>query len=139
MESENSNTPNLQSQEDAIVYFLQRVDIEMINDILDDDKTYQDKDKSVFIHKLGIAFEKFIEEGDTFLHRYAGFCNRQDCNFKCTGYSFIGNNSGNYLDVIFIIKEGIVHDLYECTGFKLLEQGIVKKERIYIDKFEWLP
>ena len=51
----------LVNQSDAILYFLQRMDIEMINDILDDGRTYQGFRKSLFIHKLGNAFDEFIE------------------------------------------------------------------------------
>ena len=138
MESNTSIAPGLQSQPSAIIHFIQRMDIEMVNDILTDGRTYQDKDKSVFIHKLGIAFEKFIENGDTFLDCYKGFCNVKDCNFNCSGYSFIGNHTHNYLDMVFIIQDEMVHDLYECGGFKISQPGIEKKERIYIDKFEWI-
>ena len=111
MESEISYTPHLQSQPDAIVCFIQRMDIEMVNDILKDSRTYQNKDKSVFVHKLGIAFDRFAEAGDAFLDCYEGFCKSQECNFKCTGYSFIGHHSHNYLDMVFVIKEGVIHDL----------------------------
>lgn len=138
MEPNISNSPGLQSQPFAIVYFIQRMDIEMVNDILKDGRTYQDKEKSVFVHKLGIAFDRFAEAGDTFLDCYKGFCNSQECNFKRTGYSFIGNHSHNYLDMIFIIKEEVIHDLYECGSFRIMDSGIEKRERVYIDKFEWI-
>ena len=79
-----------------------------------------------------------LENGDTFLDCYKGFCNAKKCNFNCSGYTFIGNNTQNYLDMIFIFKNKMVHDLYECGSFKILQPGIEKKERIYIDKFEWI-
>jgi hypothetical protein len=62
----------LKTQANAIVYFLQRLDIEMVNDILDDDRTYQDFEKSLFIHKLGNALSEFAEAGDNFLNCYCG-------------------------------------------------------------------
>ncbi len=126
----------LKTQADAILYFLQRMDIEMVNDILDDNRTYQDFKKYIFIHKLGNALDEFIGAGDTFLNCYSGFCNAEICNYKCSGFSFIGNNSKNYFDLIIDIKGGIVHDIYECSEFKNLETGFQKKQRIKIDKFE---
>jgi len=128
---------DLKTQADAVIYFLQRLDIEMLSDILDDNRTYQNLKKSVFIHKLGNALNEFISAGDTFLNCYSGFCNTKMCNYKCSGFSFIGNNSKNYFDLIIEIKGGLVHDIYECFRFKNLETGYKKKNRIMLtDKFE---
>lgn len=126
----------LNSQPDAVIHFLQKMDVEMVNDILDDNKTYQDFEKPIFIHKLGDAIDKFIEGGDTFLKCDTGLCNAKTCNYKCTGFSFIGNNSGNYMDLIIEIKEGIVHDMYECAEFRNATSTIVKMKRIRIHNFE---
>jgi len=126
----------LKTQADAVLYFLQRMDIEMVSDILDDDRTYQDFKKYIFIHKLGNALDEFIAAGDTFLNCYSGFCNAEICNYKCPGFSFIGNNSKNYFDLIIDIKEGVVHDIYECSEFKNLETGFKKNKRIKIHNFK---
>jgi len=91
-----------------------------------------------FPHKLGNALNEFIAAGDTFLNCNTGFCNAEICNYKCSGFSFIGNHSKNYFDLIIDIKAGTVHDIYECSKFKNLETGVQKKNRIKIDKFEIL-
>ena len=136
MENKNITYRNIQSQSDAVLHFLQNLDIEMIDAVLEENRTYQDLEKHVFIQKLGYAFDEFIQSGETFLNRHPGFCNSEICNFKCTGFSFIGNNSRNYFDLIVDIKEGVVHDIYECTKFKCFE-GIVPKNRcIYLDNSE---
>lgn len=126
------------TQADAVIYFLQRIDIEMISDILDNNRTYQHFEKAIFIHKLGIAFDEFINEGDTFLNCHEGFCNNELCNYKCSGFTFIGNNSNNYMDLIFEIKEGIVHDIYECKNLKTIDVVNEKKRRIQINKLDVL-
>ena len=123
----------LKSQSGAVVYFLQRLDIEMVNDILDENRTYQDLKKHIFIQKLGNALDEFISAGDTFLNCYRGYCNAEICNYKCSGYSFVGNNSNFYMDLIIDVKEGVVHDIYECSDFKHLEPVIKKRKRIRID------
>jgi len=124
------------TQADAVIYFLKKLDIEMINDILDDNRTYQGFKKNIFIDKLGIAINEFIAAGDTFLHCFNGFCNAEDCNYKCTGFSFIGNKSKNYFDLIIKIQDGVVDDMYECSEFKNLEKGFKKQQRIRINKFK---
>lgn len=129
------HTP-ITTQSATIIYFIQRLDIEMVNDILDDGRTYQNLEKSIFIDKLRLTFDEFLANGDTFLHCYSGSCNEKDCNFKCTGYSFIGNHTKNYLDIIFTIKEGRIVDMYECVGFRIEEHAIRKNHRMCINKFD---
>ena len=73
-----------------------------------------------------------LKTGDTFLQCHSGFCNSKLCNYKCNGFSFTGNFSSNYLDMIIEIKEGIVQDMYECSEFKMQEKGIKKNERIVL-------
>ena len=73
-----------------------------------------------------------LKAGDTFLQCHSGFCNSKLCNYKCKGYSFIGNHSGNYLDMIFEIKDGVVQDMYECSEFKIQVKYLKKNERIVL-------
>lgn len=128
---------DLKTQADAVLYFLQHLDIDMVNSVLEENRTYQDFEKPIFIHKLGNALAEFLEAGDTFLNSYSGFCNSVTCNFKSKGFTFIGNNSDNYFDLIIDIREGIVYDIYECSIFKCLTSGINKNTRIEIDKSEF--
>ena len=109
---------DIKTQSDAVLHFLQHMDIEMIDSILESNRTYQDFEKNTFVQKLGYALDEFIQSGDTYLNRYPGQCNSEICNFKCKGFTFIGNHSGNYFDLIIDIKEGVVHDIYECSLFK---------------------
>lgn len=124
---------NLKTQADAVLYFLQRMDIDMVNDLLDDHRTYQDLEKSVFVRKFGLAIEQFRKAGDTFLDKYNGFCNSEECNFKCKGFTFIGNRSGRYMDLIIDIQSGEVQDIYECLMFKSSGPETEKISRIFLD------
>jgi hypothetical protein len=124
----------LQTQVDAVLYFLQRLDTNMVSTVLEDYRTYQNFAKPLFIKKLDDALDEFIEVGDTYLNRYEGFCNSKSCNYKCKGYSFVGNNSGNYFDLIIDVKDGVVHDIYECFSFQCENPGIEKNQFIVIDK-----
>ena len=125
---------SLQSQFDAALYFLQRLDIDMVSSVLEDGRTYQNFAKPLFIKKLDNALDEFIEEDDTYLNRYEGSCNSKSCNYKCKGYSFVGNNSGNYFDLIIDVKNGVVNDIYECFSFKCEDEGIQRNKNIVVDK-----
>ena len=126
----------LKTQADAIIYFLQLMDIEMVSDILDNDRTYQNLDKNIFIQKLGAALDNFLESGDTFLNCHEGFCDSEVCNYKCSGFSFIGNHSNNFIDLIKYTKDGKIKDIYECTHFKSLKNSGLKKVRIILDEVQ---
>jgi hypothetical protein len=117
-----------------VLHFLQHLDIEMIDSVLESNRTYQDFEKNTFVQKLGHALDEFIQSGDTYLSRFPGQCNSEICNYKCKGFTLIGNNSGNYFDLIIDIKEGVVQDIHECSLFKCFNQIISKNNRIEIDK-----
>jgi hypothetical protein len=137
METKIQNYKHIKTQADAVIHFLQHLDIEMIDAILEENRTYQDFEKVVFIQKLGEALNEFIQDGDTYLNLHDGFCNSKSCcNFKCSGYTFIGNASGNYFDLLFEIKEGIVHDITECSTFKSIDENTFTSRYILIDKME---
>lgn len=134
MESNIQTYKDIKTQSDAVLHFLQHLDIEMIDSVLEPNRTYQDFEKNTFVQKLGYALDEFIQSGDTYLNRFPGQCNSEICNFKCKGFSFIGNNSGNYFDLIIDIKEGVIKDIYECSLFKCFNQLVSKNKRIVIDK-----
>ena len=132
-----NGTAALKTQADAVLYFLQLLDIDMVSCVLEDKRTYQNFAKPLFIKKLEDALDEFIEAGDTYLNRYKGLCNSKSCNYKCKGYSFVGNNSGNYFDLIIDVNDGVVNDIYECFSFKCEDEGVNKNEYIVVDKLDY--
>ena len=127
----------ISTQAEAIRYFIEKIDIEMVDAFLDNDKTYQDYEKYLFISKLQQAFETFINHGDTYLIPIEGRCN--SCFKKKTGFTFVGNNSKNYMSIIFDVKNNKIDDLFECADFKNKKTKLNLKKRIYIDKDSALP
>ena len=57
----------ISNQAQAIQYFIEKMDIEMVDAFLDNNKTYQDFEKYLFISKLQQAFAMFADLGDTHL------------------------------------------------------------------------
>lgn len=125
---------DIKTQADAVLHFLQNIDIGMLDSILEPNRTYQDFEKNVFIQKLGYALDEFIQSGDTFLHRFPGQCDSEFCNYKCKGFTFLGNKSRNYFDLIVDIKGGVVHDIYECGAFKCFDAAFARNRRIIINR-----
>lgn len=81
----------ISNQIQAIQYFIEKMDIEMVDAFLDSDKTYQGFEKYLFISKLQLAFATFADLGDTHLFLVEGSFN--SCDKTTTGYTFISNIS----------------------------------------------
>ena len=135
MSSKEYNHIKLQS--DAVLHFFHELDIDMLDAILDSDRTYQDFKKDVFIAKLTQSFNEFLEAGDTCLEMYPGHCNSNSCNFNSKGFRFIGNRSKNFMDLIIDIQNGAVKDIYECSFFKCFGDFESLNKQIEIDKFNF--
>lgn len=121
----------------AIKHFIEKMDIEMVNVFLDNDKKYHGIEKYLFISKLQKAFETFIDRGDTQLFAVEGSCN--SCYKIKNGYTFIGNNTNNYMSIIFDMEGNKIKDLSECRNFKSKQTNLNLKERIYIDNNVSIP
>ncbi|MFM7195901.1 MAG: hypothetical protein ACKOYP_14120 [Bacteroidota bacterium] len=132
MASDRPATKTLNTQAEAIVHFIQQLDIERIDMLLDHRRTYQDLSKRTFVSRFGAALDKFSRAGDTFLDTHRGHCCSRACGLNRRGYTFIGNKSGHYMDLIILAKKGIVHDIYECHYFKTKIEVANRNERIMI-------
>jgi hypothetical protein len=119
------------TQIDAIKHFIEQMDIEMIDSILDNNLKYQKFEKSVFISKLSNVFNSFIELGDSYLLSFECICN--SCDKSKTGYTFVGNLSKNYLSIIFDSKDQKITDLYECNYFINKTIDLNLGDQIFID------
>ncbi len=127
----------LKTNADAVFYFLERMDSNMLNLILDKNLPYQDYDKKLFVKKLSYAFDEFLSRGNTHLNRFEGSCSSNVCtNVNCQGFSFVGNSSQDYMDLILEIKNNKVTDIYECSKFVNNETDLIKNEKICIDTLE---
>lgn len=129
----NNRTEKLVTQEDAVIYFIRNLDIDMVGSILDDDKTYQDFKKPVFMRKFGASIQEFIDHGETHLNTYGGHCSSGLCNDFCSGLRFYGEKSGAYMDLIIETDAGKVKDVYECNSFSC-DKKVELKNWIRIDK-----
>lgn len=129
---------NICNQAEAVLYFIEKLDIEMIDDLLDSERTYSDLEKSVFVHKLGNAFDKLIQEGDSYLIRKKGVCTGKGCeNIGCSGYTFLGEKSGLFLDLVIIEDDGKIQDIFDCADLDSEASNRKYENRVRVDKTEF--
>ena len=125
---------SITNHQDAIKHFICQMDLEMINDLLDDNKTYQEFSKAEFMQRLSAVFKDLTESGDTHLLPFEGKCT--GCDKNKTGFTFMGNRSNKYISIIFESEDGNVTDLYECSRFRNQNLHLKLKEKLYIEKWE---
>jgi hypothetical protein len=100
--------------------------------LLDVERTYQDWQRNEFILKLEYIIRQFQADGDTYLNAVQGACGGS-CSKGQNGYLFIGNNSKNYMNLLFVEDQLELQDLYECSTFRTNFKNLELKKRYYID------
>lgn len=111
---------------------IQAMNTEALYLLLDVERTYQDWKRNEFILKLERVMEKFEADGDTYLNAVQGACGGS-CSKGQNGYLFIGNNSKNYMNLLFVEEELQLTDLYECSLFRTQFENLELRKRYYID------
>ncbi len=115
-----------------LVEAINKLDLDKLKDFYTYVDGYSDYRKSQFIEDFELAINKFIELGDTFLESNLGICGR--CYKGCSGYQLIGNNTRNYLQLIFEKNGDTVLQLAECTDLKTISKINNLNNRIYINE-----
>jgi hypothetical protein len=107
------------TKKELIIHHFEKMNIRMLDILLDDSKTYQCTPKDFFLEKLELAFNEFRNLNDTYLSSYKGKCCNKECsNHGCSGFSFVGNVSGRSIDLIFEDTDTDFADIYQCFGFE---------------------
>jgi hypothetical protein len=112
-----------------LVNAISEMDSNALELILEDNFSYQDTTKTIFLEKLDEVFNEFKKE-DNKLIAYQGKCNSKECsNTNKNGFCFMGNKSGRYIN--FIVEEnenGSIKDLCTCHDFCTNEKVIDKNK-----------
>ena len=127
----NLKEKDLKTEFDAVVHYIENLDEVRLSEELSNYKMYNGFSKSMFVFLIGEAFVKFASAGDSHLISSEGYCGAETCNYKCTGFSFKGNSSGCYMNMVIEEADGKVVDITECVEFCLIdEEKIFSKEKL---------
>ncbi len=86
---------------------------------LKEEYTYENTTKEIFLNQFESIFESHRASGDTELLLFPGACASHTCsNCGQRGYRLVGNNSKNYIDLIFELKGDDIIDIYSCMEFQ---------------------
>ena len=103
----------------SIFSFFKALDIVNLRLHLKDQYTYQETTKDIFLDKVESLFLELKNCGDTALSVYEGSCSDKRCN-NCSknGFRFVGNISGNYFDLIFVVEGDDITNIFNCEEFE---------------------
>ncbi|MGL2963894.1 hypothetical protein ACSVH2_08770 [Flavobacterium sp. RSB2_4_14] len=106
-------------KKETVVKAITEMDMVSLELILDENLTYQDASKEMFLNKLKEIFDELKKSNDT-LQSHSGKCGSKECsNHNKNGMLFCGRNSGKHFNVIIEEDENEnVMDLYYCNAFK---------------------
>lgn len=108
----------IKNTKEALIKAISEMDVATLKLILEDDVSYQDTTKTIFLQKLEDIFIDF-KSADAHLIHHDGQCNSEECSNKNKkGCVFVGNQSGRYIN--FIIEQednGRIKDIYNCSSF----------------------
>jgi hypothetical protein len=112
-----------------LVNAISEMDSKALELILEDNVSYQETTKTIFLQKLQEVFKDFQKE-DNNLIPYEGKCNSDECtNKNKKGIAFVGNKSGRYIN--FIIKEnedGSLKNIYNCCNV-CTDRGVIDENK----------
>lgn len=121
----------MKDQKDLIIDGFRKMDISLLEILLDDNLTYQNVSKALFLKKINAIFNTLKTKGDTFLISFRGVC--VGCESKgCGGYTFVGNHSRTSLDLVFEEDIEKFTDIYSCNDFSTKDKMIDTNEKLSI-------
>jgi hypothetical protein len=121
---------------DFLIQSISDLDIDSVDMLLDDHRTYQDLPKHVFINRLKHALAEFAASGNQELIPYPGVCG--SCNKGCKGYAFVGPNSLEHMDLLIEQDGENIKDIYTCS-LLILDHKMQLGDHISVKSDRQLP
>ena len=92
---------------------------------------YREKSDTPLLVMLKDAFNYFRKNGDIGLEAYQGKCDI--CYKGDVGFTFVGDTSGDFFSLIFIVNNGTIEDISTCNNLNYQDSGIAPTLDTHID------
>ncbi len=110
---------DIKTKKDLILDCICKMDLDMLNLVLDDSRKFMGYDKKEFLKKLDRVFDRFKEAGDSELLYRKGNCKNGDCPKRgCGGAAFVGNVSELHIDFVLTESPVDILDMCWCENFR---------------------
>ena len=115
---------------DAFTHFFAALDCEGLASVFKDDVGYDGLSKQERLALFDKQFESLKEEGIHHLEPIPGICS--GCKKGCSGYTFLDEVNGFYVDLAIEVTEHGNIDFTDCVNLKNQIEVANKKEQIFI-------
>jgi hypothetical protein len=106
------------TQLDAFIHLFQLMDLEMLDLILER-QAYMDLPKSIFIKRLGRAFEILRSKSDDKLFEtYTTNYRKGNNHYVDREIEFVGNHSSQRISIVVVAWKGKIRDIRDNNNFK---------------------
>lgn len=123
-----------ENSRDAFAYHFSSLDIEGLDTLLSNKNYYDGVTKSHYLNLIKNQFESLKAEGIHNLKTIPGIC--YGCKNGCSGFTFLDENKGFYMDIIIELKNSEIINFMECFDLKNEEVVSNKREQIVIKPFK---
>jgi hypothetical protein len=129
-----SNTSQNSTVKSDFARFFSNLNSIGLASLLKDDVLYDELPKDDWIALFEKQFESFKRNNIHYLKSIDGVCS--GCKKGCSGYTFLDEVSGFYVDFVMEVNEEGAIDFTECVNLKNDMKVAGKKEQIFInDKY----
>ena len=122
-----------QDPKDAFAHYFSNLEITGIERLLNDNNCYDGASKVVYLDLMNAEFDNFKKENIFYLKPLSGICN--GCKNGCSGFIFLDEASGFYVNMVIEVKNSKIVDLIECFNFTPETPNAFLKEQIVIKPF----
>lgn len=116
---------------DAFVLYFSLLDSKSLASILKDNVLYDEQSKQDWIILFEKQFESFRKNDINYLNPIPGICS--GCKKGCSGYTFLDEDSGFYVDLVIESNAAEIVDFTDCVNLKNDVLGLNKREQIFMN------
>ncbi len=125
-------TPIKEVEETFADYF-SNMDVNGLDSLLSNKHKYDGDTKEYYLNLIKKEFDEFKSHNVHYLKPISGICN--GCKNGCSGYTFLDELDGFYINMVIEVKDLEITNLIECFNFTNEVAVPNKKEQIIIKPF----
>jgi hypothetical protein len=125
------NTPQNKTLKSDFARYFSNLDSQGLASLMKDDTLYDELSKQNWITLFEQQFDSFKQEKISFLKPISGSC--IGCKKGCSGFTFLDEDSGFYVDLVIESNGAIIVDFTDCVNLKNKILGLNKKEQIFMN------